>query len=199
MVRQGYANGIAIAAVSALVVTALGGLLATTGKNLGITGFGFIAFLYYLSDNIFGYYIWGRMLGLTDTLAGVVLQNLPMLLPVVLISALILKDNVNKTALPAVFVSWAGLTFAWFWGEYMSPMIVLRSGHKYSLSLLIHQLLNRQGNVDFSADAESLMAIPYILIPVLIAGACIMISGIYIKKTEIQPVDSQKYNRGQWH
>lgn len=175
-VIQAYAYGMLIAAASAVVVVGLGMLLARAVVNLGTVGVLLAAVLYFVGDNLLGYYMVGRSLGMLDTFAGVVFQNMYLIAPVGLIGAFMMKEDGSVSRAFTISVSAFGLAFAWFWGDHMSALVALRSAYKTPLSMVIYQLNNRQNTIDHSPDAIQLTATLYVLVPILVAGACIVVS-----------------------
>ena len=168
---QAYAYGVLIAAASAVVVVGQGMLLAGAVVNLGSMGVVLVAVLYFVGDNLLGYYMISRDLGIVNTIAGVVFQNMYLIAPVALVSAFILKQDYSVFRILKVTASVLGLAFAWFWGDHMSALVSLRSTEKYPISVVMYQASHAQGT-----DAGKLTAILYILVPILVAGACIVIS-----------------------
>ncbi len=184
LVQQGYVNGFLTAGASAAVVVCFGLLLATAAVQLNRFGITLLALLYFLSDNLLGPYMIGRQLGTHDTLMGVLIQNMPFILPVAIIGTKILREKHQKNLLPALTISSLGLAFAWFWGDHMAPLVTLRSAHKYPISLLMHSMLNRQGAIDASSADAQLSMIPYILVPVIITGVCFIISSVLYNRKQ---------------
>ena len=184
-VQQGYFNGALIALASATVITCFGLLLAAASIRLNKFGIIWITLLYFLSDSLLGPYMIGRQLGTHDTLVGVLIQNMHFILPVAIIGTMILRNEHHNNLLPALTISSLGLAFAWFWGDHMAPLVILHSTHKYPLSLIMHQLLNRQGDIvavgSSSADVQ-ISWLPYVLIPIIVAGACFIISSVLYNK-----------------
>lgn len=186
-VQQGYFNGALIALASAAVITCFGLLLAAASIQLNKFGIIWIALLYFLSDSLLGPYMIGRQLGAHDTLIGVLIQNMHFILPATIIGTMILRNEHHKNLLPALTISLLGLAFAWFWGDHMAPLVTLHSTHKYPISLIMHQFLNRQGDnvaVGSSSGDIQISWLPYILIPIIITGACFIISSVMYNKEQ---------------
>ncbi len=175
-VRQAYIYGIVIAVVSAGVVVTLGMLLAYAIVHLGMAGVLIVAALYFVSDNLLGYYISGRSIGMLNSIAGVVFQNMYLTAPIALIGAFIMKADYSVSRIFTVSGAAMGLAFAWFWGDHMSALVALHSTDKYPISVVMYQVGNSQNAAGYSSGPGQLTAILYILIPILAAGACIGIS-----------------------
>lgn len=180
-VQQGYFNGTMIALTSAVVITCLGLLLAAASIQLNKFGIILIALLYYLSDSLLGPYMIGRELGAHDTLMGILIQNMHFILPAALIGAMILQEEHHKNILPSLTISSLGLAFSWFWGDHMTSLVTLHSTHKYPISLIMYQFLNRQGDivaVSSSSGDVQISWLPYVLIPIIITGACFITGSV---------------------
>ena len=185
-VQQGYINGLLIAIASAAVVICFGLLLAAAAVNLNRFGIVLITVLYFLSDTLLGPYMIGRQLGTHDTLIGVLIQNVHFILPVAIIGTKILREKHQKNLLPALTIASLGLAFGWFWGDHMAPLVTLRSRHKYPLSLVMHQMLSRQGAIEAvnSAADTQLSGMLYVLIPLIVTSICFIVGSVLYNRKQ---------------
>ena len=184
LVQQAYVNGLLLALLSSALVISLGLVWAKAASCAGALGICFTAFFVFISDNILGHYIISHSLGLSNSLAGVLLQNLHLIVPAALIGMYVLKESRQLSCIPALLLSGLGLGFAWFWGDHMTALVTLRSTVKYPLSLMMQQLINGRDAVDASANGQTLTAVPYILIPVIVASVCIAVSSLCLKREQ---------------
>lgn len=180
LVAQSYARGIIIAAASSIVVVVLGMLLANAALELKAAGICLVAFLYFISDDLLGSYFVIRSLGMYNTFAGMVLQNLHWIAPTALIGAVILRSNYSVKKVLAVSVAALGIGFAWFWGDYMSAMVVASSSERYPISYVMQQAMSGSAEVQLTATL-------YIIVPVLVAGIGIVVGGLMYQGEKTDP------------
>lgn len=179
MVGKSYVNGVVMAAITALLVVALGMLFAVAAAKMDVWGICLVAAVYFISDDLLGPYLTIKELGLINTLPGVILQSLHWIPTLAFIGIMILKEQYSVQKLMAAGVAGMGIAFAWFWGDGSAANVILSRREAYPISLLIRQMSS-------AASMEQPSLLLYILIPVIVAGAGIICGGIWYQKERKQ-------------
>ena len=115
-----------------------------------------------------------------DTFWILPIQNMHYILPTAIIGIMIIKDNPSQKLLPALPISAFGLAFAWFWGDHMAFQFIQGRDHIFPISLVMKwQLSPTEYEAVFSSSGDAPLSwLPYVLIPILITGACFIIGSV---------------------
>ena len=107
--------------------------------------------------------------------SGIILALLPIAL--ILLIGMASFGGQSRLSLP---ISAFGLAFAWFWGDHMAFQFIQGRDHIFPISLVMKwQLSPTEYEAVFSSSGDAPLSwLPYVLIPVLIAGACFIIGSV---------------------
>lgn len=174
----GYINEFLIALISALSVTLFAAVLAFLAKNSGVAGIIAVALLCVTGNCIPSEYVIMRSLGLLRTIFGVVFKNFGMISLLALVFTFILSQCKSVPKSVAAFIAGFAAVFAGFWGNSVSPQIVLTDRAAYPLSLVLREI----SLSPVTYDNVLFSTVPYILIPIAVAclglAVCAVISKI---------------------
>lgn len=177
-----YANSLMICIPTAILVAFISYGVSLLGRNSGIFGIIGIAALCALTGNLISEYMITRQLGLLNTHMAVIAGNLK-LVPV--ISMLFMfatkNDRSIKNDMSAIIIM-AFVVFAWTWGDSFTDSIFLHDREKFTTSLCIREI-SLHNNPAYTATSPMTSA-PLILIPVIVAFVCGVLSALLDKSSE---------------
>lgn len=186
VVQRAYIYGFLFALAIAAITISFGLLLASASVHLNKWGIILVTGLYFLSDSLLGPFILCHHLDALDTLWSLLIQNMHYILPAAIIGIMIIKDKHSQKLLPALPISAFGLAFAWFWGDHMTFQFIRGRDHIFPISLVMKWQLSttEYEAVASSSSDEPLSWLPYVLIPIIIAGTCFIIGSVLYNKEQ---------------
>ena len=186
IVQAVYIYGFLFAVAIAAITISFGLLLASASAQLNKWSLTLITVLYFLSDSLLGPKILCHHLEALDTFWILPIQNMHYILPTAIIGTMLIKDKHSQKLLPALPISAFGLAFAWFWGDHMAFQFIQGRDHIFPISLAMKWQLSttKYVAVASSSSDEPLSWLPYVLIPIIIAGACFIIGSVLYNKEQ---------------
>lgn len=188
IIYRGYVNEFIITFLSAFLATGIAyGISMICREANRIIGMIVLSIAILTTGCLVTDYLNVRDAGLLDSYLGVVMMNMSIVPVLAIVFTFISKDISGVKKHFALIISGFAFSFTWFWGETLSPSILLRDRETYPLSLVIRQI--RQSHIVQAVDSMQvdtfetapLSSLLYILIPLLIASAGILVGQLLLK------------------
>jgi len=189
-------NGLYIAFVSALIVSAVSFGIAKLASNSGILGIICVTLGVMLGNDLVTTYIFCRDVRNLDTYKAVFILNTYMIPLIALLMTYIFKNGKDLLRDLGVFAVFFALLVGWFWGEAYMPSIALMNEDLIPISVLMRKLFISNspeyvsGNFDYAtrslpADVPTAMFVIMFGV-IVVVGFCLLAAlTVNRKKKEI--------------
>lgn len=187
IIVPGYINEIIIAFMSALLAAAIAFGIAMLCKNANdIVSMVFLTVIILANGFLTTAYLYVREMGLANTILGCVLMNLGIVPILSIVFTFITKNISGIRKNIALLISGFAFSFAWFWGEILTPMVILNNHEIFPLSLIIREVILINSSLDAPVKPQLFSSLLYILIPLFVCGAGILAGQIFMKSDSNQ-------------
>lgn len=182
-------TGVIISLASSVLVAVVSVCVAKIVYELKGVGIFFGCMLCALSVNFMGKFMtFIFMMRLYDNIIAVILDNLCIMPVIAMAVAMLLRDRECgfKGIIPAM-ITFLGVLFAWFWGNHQNSYLYIEKLAKAPVSRLVYNVLITPPEVNpetMTDIVKEYSYLPYILVPVLIAGVCTAVAVIVDSKKE---------------
>ena len=185
IIVPGYINEAIIAFMSALLTTAIAFGISILCRNANdVVAMVFLTVIIWANGFLTTDYLHIRELGLVNTILGCVLMNSGIIPILAVVFTFISKNTLRKRMNISLLISGFAFSFAWFWGETLSPMIIFNNNELFPLSLIIREVILVNSSIGFPFEPQLFSSLPYILIPLCVCGAGVLIGQILMKPME---------------